>query len=78
VQALAFRPDDKVLAVAGTDGRVHLLDAQSGKEQDRLEVWPDGVIRAVLFSPAGRHLLTVNGNDTAYIYRLAPAKQQGH
>jgi WD40 repeat protein len=78
VQALAFRPDGGILAVAGTDGRVHLLDARSGKEVRRLEVWPDGVIRAVLFSPAGRHLLTVNGNDTAYIYRLAPTKQQGH
>jgi hypothetical protein len=31
----------------------------------------------VLFSPKGNHLVTVNGNDTAYVYRLAPPAGEG-
>jgi WD40 repeat protein len=70
VQALAFRPDGTALAVAGIDGRVRLLH-ETGKQISQFDVWPDGIIRSVLFNPQGSHLVTVNGNDTAYVYRLA-------
>src|SRR5262249_22897274 len=76
VQALALRPDGEALAVAGADGRVQLLSVRAGKALGQLDVWPGGVIRQVRFSPDGRHLATVNGNHTAYVYRLTAAGKE--
>jgi WD40 repeat protein len=77
--SLAFDPTGSALVAAGDEGVLWLWKepARAGfrNEPDRvLRVGPPhGVIKRVLWSPDGRHLVTVNGNGTVYILRL-PAR----
>jgi len=48
-------------------------DERCGRSAIRI---PMGTIHQVLFSPSGRHLLTVNGNGSAYVLRLSQANGQ--
>jgi serine/threonine protein kinase/WD40 repeat protein len=67
-RALAYSPDGKVLA-AGCSRGVALFEAPSGRLVQQWE-WHGGV-RGVQFDAAGKHLLTVNDNGTAYVLRLS-------
>ncbi|MGE5195509.1 MAG: WD40 repeat domain-containing protein, partial [Deltaproteobacteria bacterium] len=79
--SIAFDPSGSMLVAAGSEGVLWLWshpDLESFRiEPDRvLRVGPaHGVIRRVLWSPDGRHLLTVNGNGTIYVLRLADARE---
>jgi WD40 repeat protein/serine/threonine protein kinase len=72
-----FDPAGTMLATAGDEGVVRLWNNPHSErrrdEPDRLlRVGPPyGSIRRVLFGLDGRHLLTVNGNGTVYVLRLA-------
>jgi len=52
VPSLAFSPDERILAVARTDGPVEFWDVQSGKLTRRYE-WNIGRLGAIAFAPDG-------------------------
>jgi WD40 repeat protein len=65
-------PDGKLLASSGSDGRVLVWDAASGK---KLQEWQlPGHVDNLVFAPDSRHLATGNGNGTIYVLRLHAAK----
>ncbi len=77
VQALAWSPDGKTLAVGGTnaDGKVlRLFDAQSGEPRGDLLGHTDGVL-SIRFNAAGTHLLTSGYDNTARIWDLKTMKE---
>jgi WD40 repeat protein len=61
VASLAYSPDNKLLASAGHDGTVHVVDAGTGKTIQVLPVAPGGRVHAVAFRPNARYLVT--GDD---------------
>ncbi len=66
-----FRPDGKVLAIPGS-GKVDLWDVGAGKVTESFRIGPPGGSLFPSFSADGRHLITLNGNGTVYVLRLAP------
>jgi WD40 repeat protein len=67
VVSVSFGPEGRYLAGA-LDGRVVVWDTTGHKR-----VWDHelpGVVMRVAFAPDGRHLATLNGNGTVYIFRL--------
>lgn len=76
--SIAFHPAGNMLAAAGSEGKIWLWN-DPARDRDRDE--PDrvisvgparGVVKRVLWSIDGRHLVTVNGNGTVYVLRLKP------
>ena len=68
----ALNPDGKRLAVCERVGRITLWDIGAGKS-----VWETtlpGPAYRMMFAGDGRHLITMNSNQTIYVLRLAPAK----
>lgn len=57
IQSLKISPDDRLLAVAGADSKVHLYDRVSGDEVRSL-VAAQGRVKDVAFSPDGRWLVS--------------------
>jgi hypothetical protein len=66
VNGLAFSPDSRVLAVAGGDGRLRLLDA-GGRALGTFR-WHQSEISAVAFSPDGRWLATCGHEDRVKLW----------
>jgi WD40 repeat protein len=61
VKSVAFAPDGRTLATAGSDGTVRIHDAMTGKEHRTL-VSGKGALEAVAFSPDGERIATA-GQD---------------
>jgi WD40 repeat protein len=73
-RGLAFAPAGPLLASCAEDGTVRLWERADGEPRTRaidLGRFPSGV-RAVAFTPDGRHLVTANGNGTVYVLRVPP------
>jgi WD40 repeat protein len=70
---LVYSPDGRWLVEYHTTPQSQTLLWRTGEEHRqpitwRLPTW----VYTVAFSPEGRHLATANGNNTVYIFRLAP------
>jgi WD40 repeat protein len=69
VDAVAFDPDGKTLAVGDEDGITYLFNAASRRVIKRLDDPNDVVnIFAVAFSPDGATLATGDGDGTTYLW----------
>lgn len=67
MQALAFSPDDQILASAGDDGVVRLWDPQTGTPTASLEAHTDWV-RALAFRPDGQILASAGGDRVVRLW----------
>jgi hypothetical protein len=56
---------------------VELCDVATGKAAERLRFGPAGGTLMPFFTPDGRHLVTLNGNGTVYVLRLATIHSRG-
>jgi WD40 repeat protein len=63
IRAVAYSPDGRRIATAGTDGRVRLFDAATGRLQHVLREW--GRLASVSFSPDGTRVLVAADNGVA-------------
>jgi hypothetical protein len=76
--SLAWHPADQALVAAGNSGRLWLWKEPAARryrdEPDQTIIIgpPRGIVQRVIWSPDGRHVLTVNGNGTVMILRLKP------
>jgi WD40 repeat protein len=75
---LTFHPTGNLAATGHHGGEIYLWDVATFANTRILHVRPPtsgsehGGIRRVQFTPDGRHLLTLNGDGTVYVLRLAP------
>lgn len=68
---LAWSPDGQILALAASDGSIHLINANNGKLLKKLEghtLWATGVA----FSPDGKMLVSCSNDGTIRIWGIAP------
>ena len=65
--AVAFTPDGKQLALAGTGGRVFIVDAETGALLEEFSAGPAG-IEQMVFSRDGRRVLTSSSENTARVW----------
>ena len=67
-----FSPNDSVVAGAGWGGYFRVYDT-SGKEISRWKT--EGQVRAAIFSPDGKYLVTTNGQGMIKVWEVATGKE---
>ena len=72
--AVAYSPDSKLVVTGGSDGRLILWDAATGREVRRLEGHGDAVT-AVAFSPDGRLVVTSGWDRSVRLWDVATGRQ---
>jgi predicted Zn finger-like uncharacterized protein len=74
IHFLAVSPDGNTVAVAGKqDPNIHLFDARTGKERQKLEAHRDGV-RALAYSPNGKLLAATLANNRIALWDPSAGK----
>ncbi len=72
--SLSYSPDGQSLACAGFDHKIHLFDVVTGKEKLVLQTAVTLHVRALSFSPDGRHLAT-GGSGPTQLWDLQTARE---
>jgi eukaryotic-like serine/threonine-protein kinase len=70
VRAVAFSPDQRLLATASSDLTAGLWDTRSGRELRRF-IGHTGYVQSVAFSPDGRLLITGSTDGTARLWNAS-------
>ncbi len=76
VYALAFSPNDQVLASGGDDFKVRLWELRT-RQVIRILDGPQGQVRAVRFSPDGRTLAAGADDGVIYFWDVPTGKRKG-
>ncbi len=80
IAAAAYSPDGKVLAVGrggeidGTNGKVTLLDAETGKKLRELTPGHLNGLTDLAFAPDGKHLFSAGRDTTVRVWRVEDGK----
>lgn len=77
VEDLAFSPDGKLLATAGSDRTARIWEIATGQQHSTPFVHDDMVF-GVAFSRDGRRLATASRDNTARIWEIATGQEQEH
>lgn len=67
VLALAFSPDGKSIAIAGTDNAIRVFDLASGHQKMLIEQHADWILE-LAFSPDGSHLVSASRDKSARVF----------
>jgi RNA polymerase sigma factor (sigma-70 family) len=76
IGALAFSPDSKWFASAGSDGAVYVWETATGQEVLRLPSH-EASVSTVAFSPDGRTLFSYGQDGQGYLWSLKPNQAAG-
>ncbi|HUK69035.1 MAG TPA: AAA family ATPase, partial [Streptosporangiaceae bacterium] len=77
VNAVAFSPDGKTLATAGSDGRIRLWDVATHRQIGAPMTADRSLVNAVAFSPDGNMLATASDDGTARLWDVSTHRQIG-
>ena len=69
----ALSPDGQTMAVALSDGRVHLIDLAIGRQTHSLQLLPP--VSGLAFAPGGRMLAAVSGDLHARVWEVASGRE---
>ncbi len=70
----ALSPDGRLLALAGADGSIPVLDAFTGKELAHFR-GHTGVVNALAFAPDGKTLVSASADTTALVWDVSKLKR---
>jgi RNA polymerase sigma factor (sigma-70 family) len=73
VEAVAFSPDNQLLAAGSADRKVHLWKLRSGKVLRTLE-GPQGIVRRVVFSNDGKTVAAGADDGSIFLWDVATGK----
>jgi serine/threonine protein kinase/WD40 repeat protein len=74
VQAVAYSPDGKWLALGCQDGTIRIHDADTGTEADILHGHA-GPVKSIAYSPNGRSLVSSSGDQTVRLWDLTRGQE---
>ncbi len=74
IENLAFSPDGKLIATAGSDGIVKLWQSRNAREVTN-KIIHDGIVHAVVFSPDGKYLASASEDGTAKISEIDTGRE---
>jgi WD40 repeat protein/predicted Ser/Thr protein kinase len=75
--AMAFSPDNKILAATSEDGTIRLWDVTNNRQIGRPLMGHTGTITAMTFSPNGAMLATGSADNTARLWNPATQRPTG-
>ena len=72
-EKFAFSPNGRLLALAGPDGTVPVLDVWTGKEMALFQ-GHTGVVNSLVFAPNGKTLVSASADTTALLWDVSKLK----
>jgi hypothetical protein len=77
IEAAAFSPNSKTIALASDDGTVELWDALTGEQIGQPLIGHTDIVTGVAFSPDGKTILTASANTIVRLWDVSKGKPIG-